>query len=139
MSGSLPSKRPFLVSLVALFPFGLAVWYLGTVLWSGLMAGVELLREAGAAGLPPEIGIEAVTNLAVGLTVAVLGFSTARALRRGAGWSRLAVPFLALFAFPAGSPYDVIAAGLGSALLFGLPGPRRFFGKGVREEKATPG
>lgn len=122
-------RRPFLVSLVALFPFGLALWYMGIVLWGGLLLGADLLRGAGRPDLPADIGAASFMTLGVGFVVVVMGVSTARGLRQGAAWSRFATPLLALFAFPPGYPYDLAAAGAAALLLFLLPGPRGFFGR----------
>lgn len=124
-------RRPFLVSLVALFPTVLALWYVGLVLWGGALWVMQLVQGGASAALPADVQAAPLAALAVEFVVVILALAAGRGLRRGAGWSRFATPLLALFAFPPGYPYDLVVVAAVALLLFLPPGPRAFFGKRI--------
>jgi hypothetical protein len=132
---TLRTRPPLLVSLLALGLALLAAWYLYTAVGAATMLIGDLTGDA-TAGLPTIARV--VPALVLGLLVlgAIASLLTARGLRRGAGWARIAVLLLALFGLPFGYPFDLGVAGLVVVIAFMLPGPRRFFRPPARP--ATP-
>lgn len=126
MSATLPLKRPLLVTLVALFPTGLALWYVGLILWGAALWTIQMVQGGLNNALPADVQAGPLIALGVEFVVVVLAFAAARGLRRGARWTRFAIPLLAMFAFPPGYPYDLVVAALAVVVLF-VPGRSRMF------------
>lgn len=126
MRSSARPGRPFVVTLLALLPLALALWYVVFVVGAALLFIGELLF-GGPARLPRDVVLGPVVLAVAGVGAAIWSFVTSGGLFGGAGWARISAVLLALFALPMGYPTDLVATAVVVLVLFFPANVRAFF------------
>lgn len=126
MGASARPGRPFLVTLLALLPLVLAVWY-AVLVGEAVLLFLGDTLFGGPAPLPADLRSAPIILGVVGIVAIVWSLLTSGGLFGGAVWARLSAVLLALFALPVGYPTDLIVTVVVILLLFVPANARAFF------------
>lgn len=121
------SGRPLVVTVLALLPLILALWYAVRVA-DALFLFVGEYLFGGPAQLPLEVRMNGLLLAGAAFGGMVWSFATGNGLFGGAGWARISAVLLALFALPMGFPTDLIVTAIVVLVLFVPSDVRAFFG-----------
>jgi hypothetical protein len=126
MAWSARPRRPFVVTLLALLPLALALWYVV----SGVQAIVLFVGETlfgGPGQLSTVAHLGSILLAGASFGAAAWSFATGHGLFGGASWARISALLLALFALPMGYPTDLVVTVIVALVLFVWPSARAFF------------
>jgi hypothetical protein len=119
--------RPLIVTLFALLPMVLALWYALRIV-DALLLLVGEVAFTGPIDLPTAVRLNGLLLAAAALGGMIWCYATASGLFAGAGWARISAILLALFALPMGYPTDLVVAAIVVLVLFIPSDVRGFFG-----------